>query len=256
MSARLLRAAAAPALLVALWQLWAGGLADPGRIPFPSRILAAGAGLVASGELPFSILQSLGRVLAGYACAASIALPLGLAMGVVPALERNLDPVIESFRPIAAIAILPLAILWFGTGTPASVFIVAYAAFFTLLVNTVAGVKRVDRGLVDAARTMGVARPTILRVVVLPGALPQIGVGLRLGLGLAWTAIIAAELVVGAKAGGGTTGGVGAMMFVFYAYSIELNSIVVCMIAVGLVALLLDRLLRAALARALPWAAS
>ena len=84
--------------------------------------------------------------------------------------------------------------------------------------------------------------------MVVPAALPSIGVGLRIAMGVAWTAIVAAELAVGAKAGGGGSGGIGQMMFVFYAYSIELNRIVVCMIAVGIVALLLDRLLRLATA--------
>lgn len=252
---RLLRGIALPILLIALWQIWAGQIAQPTHAPMPLRVVAAASTLIASGDLPLAILQSLGRVFAGFACAATIAVPLGLAMGAWRAVERNLDPVVESFRPVAAIAILPLAILWFGTGTPAAVFIVAYAAFFPIIVNTIAGVKQVDRRLVQAALTMGVGRLAILRTVIVPGALPQIGVGLRLGLGIAWTAIVAAELAVGAKAGGGGSGGIGQMMFIFYAYSVELNSIVVCMIAVGLVALTLDRALRWLLRTTMPWTA-
>jgi ABC-type nitrate/sulfonate/bicarbonate transport system permease component len=175
-------------------------------------------------------------------------------MGYSRAIERNVDPLIETFRPIAAIAILPLAILWLGTGTAAAVMIVAYAAFFPIVVNRIAGAKRIDPTLLRAAATMGLGRLTTLRTVVVPGALPSIGVGLRIGMGVAWTAIVAAELAVGAKAGGGGSGGIGQMMFVFYAYSIELNRIVVCMIGVGLVALALDRLLRAAMRVAMPWA--
>ena len=251
--ARMLRGLALPVLMIAAWQAWASQLEQPTHAPMPLRVVTAAAGLIASGDLPLAIVQSLGRVFSGFACAAAVAVPLGLTMGAVRAIERNLDPIVESFRPVAAIAILPLAILWLGTGTPAAVFIVAYAAFFTMVVNTVAGVKRVDRRLVEAARTMGVGRFTILRTVIVPGALPSIGVGLRLGLGIAWTAIVAAELAVGAKAGGGGSGGIGQMMFVFYAYSVELNSIVVCMIAVGLVALALDRALRWLLRAAMPW---
>jgi ABC-type nitrate/sulfonate/bicarbonate transport system permease component len=172
-------------------------------------------------------------------------------MGSVAAVERNLDPLVESFRPIAAIALLPLIILWLGTGTQAAVAIVAYAAFFPILINTIAGVKRIEPNLMRAAYTMGVTTLTRMRVVLLPAALPAILVGMRIGLGVAWTAIIAAELAVGAKAGG--QGGIGQMMFVFYAYSVEFNGIVVCMVAVGLVALLLDQTLRFALARAVPW---
>ena len=107
--------------------------------------------------------------------------------------------------------------------------------------------------LLAAAATMGLSPWATLRTVVVPSALPSIFVGLRIGLGVAWTAIVAAELAVGAKAGGGGSGGIGQMMFVFYAYSIELNRIVVCMIAVGVVALVLDRMLRAMLVMLLPW---
>ena len=128
-------------------------------------------------------------------------------------------------------------ILWLGTGSWPPIVIVAYAAFFPIVINTIAGVKRVDPTLLRAAATMGARRATRSGHRRLPAALPSIGVGLRIGMGMAWTAIIAAELAVGAKAGGGGSGGIGQMMFVFYAYSIELNRIVVCMIAVGIVAL-------------------
>ena len=178
-------------------------------------------------------MASLRRVFGGFLIAAAIAIPLGLAMGYSRVIERNVDPLIESFRPVAAIAVLPLAILWLGTGTAAAVAIVAYAAFFPLVINTIAGAKNVNPTLVRAARTMGLDRLTIVRTVIVPAALPAIGVGLRIAMGVGWTAIVAAELAVGAKAGGGGSGGIGQMMFVFYAYSIELNRIIVCMIAVG-----------------------
>ena len=122
-----------------------------------------------------------------------------------------------------------------------------------MLLNTVHGVSRVDRKLVLAAQTMGIPRLTILQRVILPGSLPSILLGSRLAMGVAWTAIIAAELAVGAKSGGGGSGGIGQMMFVFYAYSIDLNAIVVCMIAVGAVALLIDRIFRVAETRLVPW---
>jgi len=241
-----------PIALLAIWE-FLGITTGGGRMPLPTRIVREAIILIGSGDLPLAILQSLGRVFGGFMLAAAIAIPLGLAMGYSRAVERNLDPVVETFRPIAAIAILPLAILWFGTGTAAAVAIVAYAAFFPLIVNTISGAKNVNPTLVQAATTMGLKRLTIIRTVIVPAALPSIGVGLRIAMGVGWTAIVAAELAVGAKAGGGGSGGIGQMMFVFYAYSIELNRIIVCMIAVGLVALLLDRLLRAGLRRAMPW---
>jgi ABC-type nitrate/sulfonate/bicarbonate transport system permease component len=222
-------------------------------MPAPVDVVAAGWQLIASGELPLAMLQSLQRVLLGFASAAALALVLGIGMAMYPRIGRNLDPLVESFRPIAPIALLPLAILWFGTGTPAAAFIVGYAAFFPMIINTIHGVSTVDRSLVKAAQTLGVGRSTILRKVVLPGALPNLFVGARLALGAAWTSIVAAELAVGAKAGGGASGGIGQMMFVFYAYSIDLSGIIVCMIGVGLVALLIDRGIRTLENRMVSW---
>jgi ABC-type nitrate/sulfonate/bicarbonate transport system permease component len=251
--ARTLRALVAPTLLVVIWQLWASTLPARHHAPTPTRVFAAAYELIATGQLPLALGQSLLRVIAGFLLAAVLAMVLGLLMGYFRAVARNVDPVVESFRPIAPIAFLPLAILWFGTGTAAAVFIVAYAAFFPMIVNTIHGVRSVDPGFARAALTMGVPRATILRTVILPGALPQIFTGARLGMGVAWTSIIAAELAVGAKAGSGGSGGIGQMMFVFYAYSVELNSIVVCMISVGLIALAIDRGLLWLQRRSMPW---
>jgi ABC-type nitrate/sulfonate/bicarbonate transport system permease component len=241
---------AVPLLLIVLWQVLADLFGSP-RVPRPSAIVTSARALIENGDLVLGLATSLGRVFFGFLLASAIAVPLGIVMGSVRPVERNLDPLVESFRPIAAIAILPLVILWLGTGSMAAVAIVAYAAFFPILINTIAGVKRIDPNLMRAARTMGVPSATRMWAVMLPAALPAILVGMRIGLGIAWTAIIAAELAVGAKAGG--EGGIGQMMFVFYAYSVELNGIVVCMISVGIVALLLDRVLRTALRVAVPW---
>jgi len=250
---RVFHAVLLPVILVAVWQLWATTLPDNSPAPSPVKVVHAFVELVTNGGLAMATVQSLGRVLVGFTFALVVGVALGSLMGSNRSVKNNLDPIIESFRPIAPMALLPMAILWFGTGTAPSLFIVAYAAFFPLIVNTVHGVARVDRKLVQAAMTMGVSRPAILGRVVLPAALPSILLGARLAMGVAWTAIIAAELAVGAKSGGGGSGGIGQMMFVFYAYSVELNRIVVCMIAVGCVAYALDRLLRAALLRVMPW---
>jgi ABC-type nitrate/sulfonate/bicarbonate transport system permease component len=242
-----------PVLLILAWQAWALTLPANSPAPTPARVVTTFVALVAGGDLVSATAQSLGRVVLGFLVALLLGVGLGVVMGASRAVRDNLDPIVESFRPIAPMAILPIAILWFGTGTPAALSIVAYAAFFPLLVNTIHGVSRVDRKLVQAALTMGVPRSRILATVVLPGALPSILLGTRLAMGVAWTAIVAAELAVGAKSGGGTSGGIGQMMFVFYAYSIDLNGIVVCMIVVGVVALLIDQVFRYAEHRLTPW---
>lgn len=252
-AATLLRSMALPALLMVMWQVWAITLPVGSPAPAPLKVLESLVQLVGGGSLISATVQSLGRVLLGFATAGVLGIALGLLMGSSPALRENLDPIVESFRPIAPMAILPIAILWLGTGTPTALAIVAYASFFPVLVNTVHGVSRVDRKLVLAARTMGMSRLTILTRVVLPGAMPSILLGTRLAMGVAWTAIIAAELAVGSKSGGGSSGGIGQMMFVFYAYNIDLNAIVVCMAVVGVVALLIDRLFRMAERHLIPW---
>ena len=247
------QAVALPLLLLAAWQLWAFTLPPDTRAPYPSKVLTTFFALTASGDLPSALVQSLGRVLAGFSFAVVLGVGLGVLMGSSRKLRDNLDPIIESFRPIAPMAVLPIAILWFGTGTPAALSIVTYAAFFPLLVNTVHGVSRVDRKLLQAAQTMGLPRGRILRHVLLPAALPSVLLGARLAMGVAWTAIIAAELAVGAKSGAGGSGGIGQMMFIYYAYSVDLNAIVVCMIVVGVVALCIDRLFRIGERTLMPW---
>ena len=240
------RSVALPLVLLVAWQLWAVGLPANTRAPSPVRVVATFARLTLDGELPMALVQSLGRVVVGFLIALVLGVSLGLVMGRIRWVRDILEPIVESFRPIAPMAILPIAILFLGTGTPAALSIVAYAAFFPLLLNVVHGVSGVEPKLVLAARTMGVPPLRTFTHVILPAAMPFVLLGSRLAMGSAWTAIIAAELAVGAKAGGGTSGGIGQMMFVFYAYSIDLNGIVVCMIVVGIVALLIDRVFRSA----------
>jgi len=242
-----------PVLLIVLWQLWALALPTGSPAPTPIKVVQTLGELLSKGDLVAATVQSLGRVLTGFSVASMLGIVLGLIMGSSQAVRENLDPIIESFRPIAPMAILPIAILLLGTGTPTALAIVAYASFFPVVVNTVHGVSHVDRKLILAARTMGISRLSILTRVVLPGALPSILLGTRLAMGVAWTAIIAAELAVGAKSGGGGSGGIGQMMFVFYAYNIDLNAIVVCMTVVGLVALCIDQIFRMLEKRLTPW---
>jgi ABC-type nitrate/sulfonate/bicarbonate transport system permease component len=238
-------------ILLAAWQMW--GLTQPPLrgVPTPFNVLEAARDL-SRDDLPLALWTSIQRVLMGFAVAVSIAVPVGLAMGYARAVELSLDPVVQPLRSVAPIALVPLAIVWFGTGTEASVFIVAYAAVFPILINTIAGVKGVKRQLVDAGRVLGLDRLTIVRTVVLPAALPDIFVGLRLGLGLSWAAIVAAELAVGAKTG--ASGGIGQMMFIFFAYDVNPNGIIVCMITVGLFGFATEFGLRTLQQRLMPWA--
>jgi ABC-type nitrate/sulfonate/bicarbonate transport system permease component len=237
--------------LMAVWEVWAVLQQASRATPTPANVFQAGYSLIMSGNLQLALWTSIQRVLIGFVIATVIAVPSGLAMGYRRIVEASLDPVVQPLRAVAPIALVPLAIVWFGTGTEAAVFIVAYAACFPILINAIAGVKGVRPQLIRAARVLGLKNFTILRAVVLPAALPDIFVGLRLGLGLSWAAIVAAELAVGAKTG--ATGGIGQMMFIFFAYDVNPNGIIVCMMTVGLFGFFTEHGLRVIQYRLMPW---
>jgi ABC-type nitrate/sulfonate/bicarbonate transport system permease component len=229
-----------PIGLLLVWYLLTINAKPYGEIPIPGQVVAAAKDLIATGTLFTALLTSIGRVLIGFVFASIVAVIVGLAMGYRRIMEEIADPLIESVRPIAPIALVPLAVLWFGTGTQAAIFIVAYAAFFPMVLNAAAGVRDVDVSLVRAARTMGANELTILRQVILPAAMPHLLVGARLAMGAAWTSVVAAELAVGAKSGAGSTGGIGQLMFSYYLYQPDPNPIVVCMVGVGVVGLAIN----------------
>ena len=183
--------------------VWAGIswlTAKPVLLPSPLAVVEAIVELAKDLELFEHAAISLGRMVVSIALASALAMPLGLMMGLHPRFERIVDPTLELLRPISGIAWIPLALFIFGIGNALPVFIMTYAAFFPILVGTIAGVRTVDRRLIDAARTMGVPRGAIVRRVVIPAALPSLLVALRLGIALSWTVVVAAELI-GAPSG-------------------------------------------------------
>ena len=182
------------------WELLSRWTANPILLPSPLAVLDALRELALDGELFLHAGVSLARMVASLAIASALAVPLGFAMGLSRTFDRIVDPTVELLRPISGIAWIPLALFIFGIGNTLPVFIMTYAAFFPILLGTVAGVHGVDRRLMDAARTMGVPSRTIVTRVVVPAALPALLVSLRLGVASAWTAVVAAELI-GAPSG-------------------------------------------------------
>jgi ABC-type nitrate/sulfonate/bicarbonate transport system permease component len=242
-----------PIVLVAGWYLLTLGQEDDPRISTPPGVVTAFGELWASGDLLVGTWVSLQHIFISFALAAVSGGAVGMLMGSFNTVDHWLGPIVHSLRPIAPYAWIPMAILWFGISDAAAIFVITYAAFFPMVVNTMEGVRQVDRTMIDAARVLGASRWTILRRVVFPGALPGIMVGLRLAMGLAWIAVVAAELATGSAGGQGATGGLGQMMFVFYAYQINLNYIVVCIIMVAVMALITDRVMQGAHRRVTPW---
>lgn len=180
--------------LVAVW--WAAvGLSGTLIFPDPPAVLRGIVELARSGALLRHVDSSLLRVAAGYSLAVALAIPLGVVMGWHEPTRRTLTPVIQILRPISPIAWIPLAILWFGVGNASPIFLIFLSSFFPMVVGTMAGVHDVERQYLRAARNFGVRGFRLLHHVVVPAAMAQIVTGMRIGLGIAWLVVVAAEMV-------------------------------------------------------------
>jgi ABC-type nitrate/sulfonate/bicarbonate transport system permease component len=197
---RWVRQIVAVLLLLLVWQVsvWAvyGGTTDGRLLPSPFDVMATFSDLLISGELPRHAALSLLRILTGLAVAIGIAIPLGLLIGWFPVARDMGEILIELFRPIPPLAWIPLAVLWFGLRPASAIFIIVIGAFFPTLISTVAGVRGVERGFLEAAYTLGANRSIdLFRKVVVPAALPSILTGVRISAGLAWMSVVAAEMI-------------------------------------------------------------
>ncbi len=185
-----------PAGLLLLWEMLPRmGVVDPVLLPPFSQVAGRLGMLVLSGALWLHLGASLGRVILGYILAAAFAMPLGFFLGLDERAEHWVRPLVQALRPLAPPAWIPLAILWLGIGNAPAVFIIFVGTVFTLLVGTISAVRGVDRRLFQAALTLGASRHRAVLEVVLPAALPELLTLLRLGMGLAWMCVVAAEMV-------------------------------------------------------------
>ncbi len=190
-----------PALLVVLWEtLVRTHVLDERFFPAPSSIVGTFAGLVSSGELQMHVVASLTRVIFGFVLGAAPGLALGLAMGTSRWVRAALNPIVAATYPIPKSAIVPLLLLIFGLGEGSKVVLVAIGVFYLVLINTMAGVMNIERIYMEAARNFGADRLRFFLTVALPGALPLIFTGLRLGMGIALILVVIAEMV-GARNG-------------------------------------------------------
>jgi sulfonate transport system permease protein len=185
-----------PLSLLLAWELAADtGLLSARVLPAPSATLAAFWDTLTSGALLHHVAVSTRRALIGLAIGGSIGFGLGLLNGVFPLAERLLDSSLQMLRNVPHLAVIPLVILWFGIGEEAKLFLVAVGVFFPLYLNTLHGIRHVDRGLVEMARSYGLGPVALFARVILPGALPSILVGLRYALGIMWLTLIVAETI-------------------------------------------------------------
>lgn len=241
---------AVPAALLAAWQYVSMFVLDEttrALLPAPTAVAVAAWEQIASGELIRHLMDSLRREFTAFVWALA-AIPLGVAMGWWRVVNDQLDPLVEMLRPIPPLAWIPLSILWFGVGDTQNQFIIFLGIFFPILLNTITGVKSVEPNLVRAARCLGGGEGAVLRRVVMRAALPQIITGVRIGLGVGWMALVAAELV-------GASSGLGFLINDARTL-LRTDIVIVGMITIGLVGLALDLLIREVSRRALPWSRS
>jgi NitT/TauT family transport system permease protein len=191
---RAVPALAVIAVLLAAW--WLAVIATHSAIfPTPWQVLTGAYELARDGTLWIDIGASLTRVAVGFALAVVVAVPAGLWMGWVAGAFETLNPVFQILRPISPIAWIPIAILWFGVGNASPIFLIFMSSVFPMVVQTTAGVHTIERRYLWAAENFGVSRATLFRRVVIPAVLPQIIVGMRIGLGVAWLVVVAAEMI-------------------------------------------------------------
>jgi sulfonate transport system permease protein len=190
-----------PIALLTVWQAAAQfGWLSTRVLPAPVDVLKAAWTLQASGELWTHVKVSAGRAFLGLAVGGGLGLAFGLLTGSVRWAETLLDSSFQMLRNIPALALIPLVILWFGIDESAKLFLIAVSVFFPIYLNTFHGIRNVDPGLVEMARTYGLTRWQLYRQVIVPGALSSILVGLRFSLGLMWVILIVAE-TISAQAG-------------------------------------------------------
>ena len=224
------------AVLIAMW--WAAVIATHSLIfPTPWGVVSGTLELLSDGTLWRHIGASLMRVGTGFGLAVCVAVPLGLWMGWVRAAYHTLNPVFQILRPISPIAWIPIAILWFGVGDVSPIFLIFISSLFPMIVQTTAGVHTIEPRFLRAAANFGVSRGTLFKQVVIPAVLPQIIVGMRIGLGVAWLVVVAAEMIA-------LRSGLGYLIIDSRNAGNRYDLVVAGMIIIGLIGLSLDTIMR------------
>lgn len=237
-------------LLLIWWGVTALNLISPLFLPAPQQVISK-LFLIASpqGFMDATLWQHLGasltRMLIALFAAAVTGVPVGIAMGLSPVVRGLLDPLIELYRPVPPLAYLPLMVIWFGIGETSKILLIYLAIFAPVTLSALAGVRNTQQVRVRAARSLGASRWQLLRWVILPGALPEILTGLRIGLGVGWSTLVAAELIAATRGLGFMVQSAGE----FLATDVVLAGIAV----IALIAFALELGLRALQRRLTPW---
>lgn len=231
-------------LLLVWYAIRLSGLVPPALVPAPHDVARRFVELIGT-RLPVDILMSTGRVFAGVALGTLLAVPAGFMLGWYPAVRRFVDPVINFFRALPPIALIPLVIVYFGIGETAKIAILFYASFFAAVIVMYEGIAQISPIYVRVARTLGATDREIFARVIVPLAVPHLLTAVRVALGVAWATLVASELIAAQQ-------GLGAMIQDASAF-FQLDIIYVGIICIGFIALAMDLLLRALTRRLVAW---
>jgi taurine transport system permease protein len=244
-----LNAASIAGLLLLWWLASHFGLIKPLFLPKPETIWTAfrqaAAGDLDSHSLWVHFLWSMYRVFLAFALAALIGIPVGIAMGVSRVARGIFDPPIEFYRPLPPLAYLPLMIVWFGIGELSKILLLFLAIFAPVALAARAGVKSAGQEQIQAARSMGASTLQVVRHVIIPSAMPEILVGLRIGMGVGWTTLVAAEMVA-------ADAGLGKMVFNASNF-LRTDVVILGILVIGFVAYVFELLMRWIERRVVPW---
>ncbi|MEE9564266.1 MAG: ABC transporter permease [Candidatus Hydrothermarchaeaceae archaeon] len=208
---------------------------NPLFLPAPSNVLLTLGKLLKSGELATHVSVSLYRALLGFLLAVVIAVPHGILIAWFRTVEDITNPLVELFRPIPAVALIPVAILWFGIGNVSKIVIIAFACYFPIILNTISGVRQVDVNLLKVAKLFGANRMQTLTKIILPSALPFIMTGLRLGIAVALILLIITEMI-GARSGLG-------FMIIDAEYTFKTERMFAGIFTIGVIGFLLNEIM-------------
>jgi NitT/TauT family transport system permease protein len=224
------------AAVIAVW--WAAVVITESAIfPTPWQVITGTLELAQDGTLWEHIGASLMRVGAGFGLAVLLAIPLGLWMGWVRGAYLTLNPIFQILRPISPIAWIPIAILWFGVGNASPIYLIFIASVFPMIVQTTEGVHTIEKRYLRAAENFAVTRQKLFLRVVFPATLPAIIVGMRIGLGVAWLVVVAAEMIA-------LRSGLGYMIIDSRNAGNRYDLVIAGMIIIGLIGLMLDGVMR------------
>lgn len=231
-----LQAIAFAALLLILWQV--AVVYEPGHLlPGPIGAVGGIADLIRHGLLAKYIVASLFRVTWGFLLAVVLAIPLGLTIGWYKRAEMAFNPIVQILRPISPLAWIPIAILWFGVGDLAAIFLIFIGCFLPLLLTAMSAVQNIPAVYIQAGRNFGLSFSDLVVRVLYPAVMPQLIIGLRITLGVAWLVVVAAEMIA-------VNSGLGFLIVDARNAGNRYDLVVAGMVIIGVIGLLLDMAMR------------